>query len=486
MTILLGISAALIFVLGYFLYAEKKELARIKVVLDHESHEKNKKIEELTELKKNIAVDATKDHLTGLPSRKVFDDRFTQLLHQSQRFNLLFAILFIDIDKFRMLNAALGFIACNQILKEVATRLNANIRKLDTVCRFSNDEFVVLISLAKPEMTAYVADRLKNTLAEPFYINHKEIYLTASFGIAVFPTDGDNENTLLIHAEQALQQAKLEGSNHIQFYRKEAYEKNLREMTLISNLHSAAIYNNFEIYYQLQMNVETNKIYSVEALLYWKHPEFGLMEFNDFMQFAESSGNIIMIGEWFIRHACEEFKKCKAIFETATLTLTISRRQLENPHFTYKLSQVLQEMQIEPQYIVLEISEKSIFRQRNIIDKTLAMLKNLGVNIGISQFGIGNISWWEFKTFSIHSLKISPIIIKNMLTNNENTAMMEVMLALAKTLEVNVIADGVTHETEVNILKKMGCGIMQGDFIQKPLLLSEFIQSFERKVLENT
>lgn len=486
MAILLGISAALIFVLGYFVYAKKVELTKIKLALDRESEEKNKKIEELKELRKNIAIDATKDPLTNLPSRKVFDDRFTQLFHQSQRFNLLFAILFIDIDKFRMLNAALGYKAGDQILKEVAERLCTNIRKLDTVCRFSNDEFVVLLALSKPEMSAYVADRLRNIIAEPFYINDKEIYLTASFGIAVYPSDGDNENTLLIHAEQALQQAKLEGSNHIQFYRKEAYEENLRELTLISNLHSAAVYNNFEIRYQPQINIVNNTIYSVEALLYWKHPEFGLMEFNDFMTYAESSGNVINIGEWFIRNACQEFKKCRKLLYDATLTLTISRRQVENPHFTYKLSQVLQEMQIEPRHLVLELTEKTILRPKNIIDKTLSMLKNLGAKISISHFGAGHISWWELKAFSIHSLKMSSTIIKNMLTSQGNVAMIEAMLTFAKALQINVIADGIECEAQANLLKKMGCIVMQGQYIQKPMILNEFIQVLEGKVLENT
>ncbi|HEX2548251.1 MAG TPA: EAL domain-containing protein, partial [Gammaproteobacteria bacterium] len=167
-----------------------------------------------------------------------------------------------------------------------------------------------------------------------------------------------------------------------------------------------------------------------------------------------------------------------------TLTLTISRRQLENPHFIYKLSQVLQEMQIDPTCLVLEISEKSIIRQRSIIDKTLGMLKNLGVKIGISQFGAGNISWWELQNFSIYSIKISASIIQNMLKQQENIRMIETMLTLAKTLQIKVIADGIECMDEVTLLKKMQCDFMQGNFILPPKLLSDFIQELEGKTLE--
>lgn len=441
----------------------------------------------LHDLKSKMEATQSIDALTGLITREIFDDRLKQIINQSKRHQLTFGVLFLNFNEFKMITNALGLDVGDQILKDAAKRLLQCIRQLDTAARFSADDFVLILSqLAKAETAAYVAQRLLDAMAEPFVVHGKEIFVAASIGIAIYPIDGDDGRALMKNAEIALHQAKVRGHHSYQFYRSDMQIESNREFILSTSLQNPAVYKDFLIYYQPIIHVEKKYIYAMQTMLRWNHPDCGLLEFNDFSRLAESNGTIIRIGEWLIHHACQQFQEWKtAGYNIQTLVITISLRQLEYPHFIYKLTQLLRELHIEPGSILFEIAENAITSKIGVSEKTLLMLKELGVQIGISEFGTGNMALWRLQGFKADSFKIATSIIKNITVSEETTAIVKMILALAHTLRLQVMAAGVETKKQAQTLKAMGCDLMLGDAFSKPLLSSEFTPLIEKAILES-
>lgn len=448
----------------------KKQLFSTRKTLEVEL-EKNKNFSgELEKIKDEMTRNLLIDALTALPSRQVFEDRLTQTLHQSQRYQLTFSVLLLDLNKLSVINATFGYESGNTILKEIAERIKNAIRHVDTVTRLTQDEFAILLpQISKPEASAYVAQRLLDKLSDPFMVQEEELFLTASIGIAVYPTDADNVVTLLKNADNALYQAKIAGSHRYQFYHQEMYEVSRRELILSSSLRSASIFNDFSIYYQPQLDTQTNKIVCMEALLRWQHPQFGVITPKEFLRLAENSRKIIEIGQWVLRNVCRQFQHWHATgFNIPQISVNISFTQLENVHFVHHLSQLLYEINFNPKDLILEITEGTLVTQSDLVAKSLRMLKHLGVQIAIDHFGTGNMSLQSLHSFPIDYLKMDASLVQDIETKKESEALVNMILALANTLKCKVIAEGVETEMQKNKLQAWGCYWMQGYLFGMP------------------
>lgn len=490
----LAVSVLCILILIFTLLAHRQRLIQSRQQLAKLNEELSKVIGkdreqtiQILELKNQLDTNLSKDALTGLISRQIFDDRLGQILKESKRHHLIFGILFLNFDGFKIINDALGLDAGDKLLKEAGKRFQNSLRQLDTVSRFSGDEFLfILPQLGKPESAAYVAQRLLESLAQPFQLGDREIFITASIGISIFPNDGDDAKQLLKNADNALHQAKTKGHNSYQFYHKEMYVVSQRELALSSSLHSQAIYDDFLIYYQPQVHITEKKVIGMEAILRWKHPDFGLIDLHDFLRLAENSGNINQIGDWILRNACQQFQIWKKQgFFLQTLSIGISRHQLENPHFIYQVSQLLKEFDMDPSSLILEIAELMLQTKSGITHKSLLMLSELGVQICINEFGAGNIALWELKGIPIDSLKIANSLIKDVTINKDAASIVKIIIALAKALELNVSAGNVETQKQMQLLKSMGCHVLQGDVFSAPVLPHEFTLLAEKSIVEN-
>lgn len=430
---------------------------------------------ELTELKEKISHDLLHDPLTDLPGKQIFEDRLLQTLNLSQRYQLVFGILFVDIDAFKVINEALGHDVGDELLKEIAIRLQSAIRQVDTLSRFAGDKFVIILTqLSKPEAAAYVAQRLLNVVSQPVKIHNQELFITASIGVATYPSDGGDMRTLLKNADNALHQAKGRGRNTYQFYRIEMHAMSQRELMLSTALQNPAVYKDFVLFYQPQINLENKKIISMQALLHWQHPDFGLIPLQEFARIAENNSKIISIGEWALRNAFEHLKHWQTqAFCPASIAMNVTLYQLENPHFIYKISQILQEIRLDSSSLIIEISEPILIAKLDLIEKAFHMLKHLGVQIAIKDFGSGHLSLQDLRRLPIDYLKIANSLIQDVTVNKESQAIISMIIALAKSLQITVAAEGVETQKQKQLLQELGCNIMQGTFFCPPLKAEE-------------
>jgi diguanylate cyclase (GGDEF)-like protein len=493
--VLLGVSVFSILLLCYALFATVRHFSQIKEKLSTAETALAKKVEqeralnvELAEMKHRIDKNIVCDSLTGLPGWQIFEDRLKQTITQSKRHNLNFAVLFLDLNDFKVINDVLGLEAGDELLKEVAERLQASVRQMDTVSRFTGDEFVfILPQIAKPETAAYVAQRLLQAIAQPFRIREQELFITASIGAAIYPNDGEEVSMLLQNAESALHQTKAQGDNNYQFYRREMHMISRREFILSSALHGTEVYKEFSLYYQPQVNTEQKQIICMEAFLRWQHPDFGEIAADDFLRFAENTGTILVIGDWILRTACQQFLTWKSLgLRPQKLAVNVSVRQLENPHFAYNVLHLLQDLKFDPTWLVLQVSEIMLLTKLGLIEKTLHMLKKAGVHIGATDFGTGNITLQHLRSFPLSYLKLSNTLVADVSTNEGTKAIVKMLLALADTLQLQVIVDGVDKVEQKNLLKELNCHFMQGSLFSPPLLAEEFTALAEEKIVENS
>lgn len=453
----------------------------VKITTDH----KVELVAEITTLKDQIAETQLRDTLTGLPTRVVFEDRLRQAIMQSERYKLVFAVMAFNLDGFKIVNGVLGYEAGDEILKEIANRLLVSVRQVDTACRFSGDQFYfILPQLAKSETAAFIAKRFLDEVSLPFYVHQQELFVTACIGIAIYPSDGTDAKILLKNADNALQQAKMRGRNSYQFYSEEMHALSRRELLLNTSLHRGNIFQEFLVYYHPALDFSGKKIFCMEALLRWQHPDFGLIAPKEFLRLAENSGKSIEIDEWVLRHACTQFKKWQAVdFNPKYIAVNISLHQLENPHFSYRLSQILQETELDPGCLILEISEGTLFSKFDLIEKTLYMLKNIGVKIAIDNFGTGRLSLQHLKRFPVDFLKIDHSLTQDILTNKESVIIIKMIIALVKSLQIEVIAEGVESQNQKETLLELGCHILQGHLFSHPALPEEFPSAINNMLL---
>ncbi len=432
--------------------------------------------EEVIALQQQVSHDVLTDPLTGLPSRKIFEDHLVLTVNQSVRHQLTFSVMFLDLDGFKIINDALGYDKGDQLLKEIATRLKNCVRQVDTMSRFAGDEFVFIFSqINKAETAAYIAKRLLDAIAEPLMIGDQELFVTASIGIAVFPNDGNDGKTLLKNADIALHQAKLEGHHTYQFFREEMHALSRRELLLSASLCNPATFHDFTLSYRPRINVETKKVVCMEAILHWQHPEFGSVTFEELSKLAEKNNSIMAINEWILKTACHDLLQWRENgFQLQEIAMPISLKQFENSHFIQKISNMLQDTHLDAGNLIFEVLESSLLTKIELVEKMLHMVKRLGVKIAINNFSASQLQLQQLRHLAIDIFKIDHALVFDITTNKESEAIVKTIIALANSLQLVVVADGIEDVTQKNALLALGCKIMQGDLFSREVSAREF------------
>ncbi|OIP08014.1 MAG: hypothetical protein AUK53_10800 [Betaproteobacteria bacterium CG2_30_59_46] len=430
---------------------------------------------------------ANYDTLTGLPNRNLLQDRLGQTLAYVRRHERELALLFIDLDYFKNINDSLGHNAGDRLLKLVAVRLAGCVREGDTVSRQGGDEFVVILSdVAAEEDATLVTQKILHAMSEPFDVDGRELYVTCSIGIALYPKDGGDSETLLKNADAALYRAKDLGRNNAQFYAAEMNLKAMERLTLEDGLRHALEHNEFVVHYQPQVDLRTGEIIGMEALVRWQHPEQGLVSPARFIPVAEESGLIVPLGEWVLRTACIQNKAWqRAGLRPISVAVNLSARQFRQPNLVEVVVGILRETGLDPAHLELEVTESLVMQNVEVTIATLGRLKAMGIKLSIDDFGTGYSSLSYLKRFPIDTLKIDQSFVRDITTDPDDAAIAKTIISMAHDLQLRVIAEGVETEEQKSFLQQRHCDEMQGYFFSRPVPAEDFeVLLRERKHLQ--
>ncbi len=404
------------------------------------------------------------DTLTGLANRMLLGDRIRQAIHQSRRTGHHAAILFIDLDGFKIINDTLGHDIGDAMLRSVSDRLQGIVRDTDTVARMGGDEFIILLSeITHEEDAARVAEKVVHSIAEPIIVDDQELRTTPSIGISMFPQDGNDEFSLVRTADTAMYHAKADGRNNYQFYTSSMHEHVLERLTLERGLRQSLESDNFDIEYQPQINVLTGELLGFEALVRWQHPQWGTIPPDKFIPIAEESGIINQLGEWILRATCAQAAAWqKANTKDLRISINVSSRQFWTRDFSSNIKTIIADTGVNPKFIELEVTESALSKDQAIKEKELHELRDLGIKIAIDDFGTGYSSLITLKRLAIDRLKIDESFVVGLGRDKESEAIVTAIIKLAETLNIEVIAVGVETEQARDFLLQHGCHVMQG------------------------
>lgn len=433
---------------------------------------------DITEHKKaeqRITEMATYDMLTGLPNRTLLMDRIEQALEHCRRNQKRVAILFIDLDYFKVINDSLGHDVGDLLLMEVAARFVSVVRGEDTVARQGGDEFIVLLSNLDNELSAEeVAHKIINVLIPPFIIDGKELHISCSIGISLFPNDGKDIWALLKNSDIAMYHAKKKGRNNCKFFKPEMNKQAKERHNLEVGLRNALKRNEFQLYYQPIVNVDGTKVKSMEVLLRWQHPQEGLIYPIKFIRLAEETGMIVPIGEWVLRQSCLQIKAWhEQGYEVPRLAINLSAMQFRQKNLVASIVSILGEVGLEGHCLTLEITESELIENVEETIRTLRQLVTLGIEISVDDFGTGYSSLSFLKRYQINTLKIDHSFVRDITTDPDDTAIIHAILAMANNLNIQVIAEGVETNEQLAFLASHGCSSFQGFYFSEPLLATE-------------
>ncbi|MCW8443355.1 EAL domain-containing protein [Fluoribacter gormanii] len=433
-------------------------------------------ITEQANLEKQLKYQALHDPLTQLPNRALLIDRIQASIDYAQKNEQKFAILYFDLDRFKLINDSLSHEVGDQLLRMVGQRWSSLIRKEDTLARLGGDEFVMICHVAKNEDISAIGNKILDSMKKPFKIANRDITITPAVGICIYPKDGKTPSDLLKSADLAMYQAKERGGNQYYFYATQLHEYSDQCFKLESDLRNALKNKEFFLLYQPQFNLDKENLLSVEALIRWNHPEKGLLLPLDFIPIAEETGIIIPMGEWIISEACQQIKAWhQKGLPYIRVAINITTRQLQQPNFIYFVEKTLKEYLLDPQYVEFEISENVIITHRDIV-KTLNQLKQLGIKIALDDFGTGNSSINYLKQLHIDCLKIDQSFIQNISASRSDEVIIEAIISMARSFNFKVIAEGVESQKQLDFLKQQHCDEVQGFFFSKPLTSAEIEQ----------
>jgi diguanylate cyclase (GGDEF)-like protein len=418
------------------------------------------------------------DSLTSLPNRQLFNDRLTAILEQLNQQEQIIAIILIDLDNFKHINNTLGHSIGDQLLLEIANRLQKNVCQQDCFARWGGDEFTFLILDVKNiDDISNIARRILRSLDKSFTIKNRELYIKASIGISVYPYDGKDTETLLKNAEAAMYLAKNKGRNTYQIYRPNIGIQANEKLLLNHSLYKALENNEFILYYQPQLSLKNNQIIGVEALIRWQHPQLGIVSPNQFIPIAEENSLIIDIGAWVIKTACEQNVSWqKQGLLPLKMAVNLSAHQFHDRHLVTNISQILDITQLDPNYLEIEITESAALEDMGFAIAVLQALKNMGINISMDDFGTGYSSLWSLKKLPLDKLKIDQSFVRDMMNNDHDVAIIKAVIAMGHALNLQVIAEGVETTEQLECLKQIECDSIQGLFFSKALPPEEITQ----------
>ena len=472
---LLNISAALsgVYLLIKYFISEKDKHANERLEKEHNALVL--RTEELKRANSKLKNLAHYDTLTGLPNRALFNDRLAQAIEKAKRHKNELALLFVDLDRFKQINDSFGHALGDKVLQTVAFRLNECIRKEDSLSRLGGDEFIILMDdLNKGENASIVAQKIIESVAQPIYIDEHTFYVTASIGISLYPEDERDMNKLLMYADTAMYKAKKKGKNNFQFYSSEMTALAVDNVVMQANLHSALKKGEFVVYYQPQVNAQTLQYVGIEALVRWQHPSMGLIPPSKFLPIAEETGFIIELDQWVMKRAMKQMVQWgKKGFNPGALALNLSIRQLHQKDFITLFKGMLIETGCSAKCLELEVAEGQIMNHPEDAIAVLNRLREMGIKLAIDDFGTGYSSLSYLKRLPIDKLKIDKTFIRGLPDDEEDVAIAKAVIALAKSLKLSVIAEGVETQEQRDFLVQHGCENIQGYFYSKPLLAYE-------------
>ena len=448
------------------------------------------------EAEKQIRFLAYYDSLTNLPNRTFFKELLKQAIAYARRSELILAVLFVDLDDFKRINDTLGHDMGDRLLQAVSNRLVKSLRNSDYIARLEEnespdaaarlggDEFVLLLqNLAHIHDAGKAASRILETISRPFELDGHEVFITASIGISLYPADGEETSDLLKSADVAMYEAKTKGRNNYQYYSKSMNTKALEHLILSSKLHKALERGEFLLYYQPKQSILENKINSLEALLRWKPPDSDFVPPSEFIPLLEETGLIIPVGEWILRTACSQNRAWQeAGYEPIVVSVNISNRQFNQKNMIEVVTQALRDANLHPEYLELEITESMIMQDPEEAIAILQEFKNMGMQISMDDFGTGYSSLNYLRFVPLNALKIDRSFVMNLATSHSNAAIIEAIIALAHSLNLKVIAEGVETEQQLAFLKSRGCDEVQGYLLSRPLPVEEISRFLTKKI----
>jgi diguanylate cyclase (GGDEF)-like protein/PAS domain S-box-containing protein len=414
---------------------------------------------------------ANYDALTGLGNRNLFYTRLKIGIEKAQRHKGNLAVVFIDLDNFKVINDTLGHDVGDVLLSEVARRIKTCVRQEDVVCRLGGDEFTVYVEdFTDPESLVGTTQRLTQVIAEPYRISGQEIFVTASAGISVYPNDGKSISELVKNADTAMYKVKEQGKNGFQFFREDMNARAFERLVFVSGLRRALERNEFRLAYQPQIHLASGSVHGAECLLRWQHPEMGEVPPGSFIPVAEETGLIVNIGEWVLREVCQQLRAWGgALAGQGHVSVNISARQFRQPELVHTIRRAVAEAGIVPSHLGVEITESALMDDPQAAATTLARLKDMGLTISIDDFGTGYSSLSYLKRFPIDCLKIDRTFVRDIATDPDDAAIVTAVIQMAKSLKLHVIAEGVETEDQLNFLRERGCEGAQGYYFAKPL-----------------
>jgi diguanylate cyclase (GGDEF)-like protein len=448
--------------------ARTKELARANAGLEAEIAERRLADQRVVHM-------AHHDALTGLPNRTLLADRVGQAIARAHRSGGKLAVLFLDLDRFKNVNDSFGHAVGDMLLTAVSARLTASRREEDTVARLGGDEFIVSIpDVADAAEAESVAARILSDLAKPFTINGHQLHADVSIGIALYPRDGDTAETLMRNADTAMYHAKESGRGNYQFFSEQLTERVSRRLSTETNLRRALERGEFTVHYQPLMNLATGRVDGAEALLRWPQQDDRLVSPVEFIPIAEETGLIVPLGEWVLLEACAQAQAWQAMHPGLRIAVNLSARQFRQKNLIGMIEQVLGESRLHPSLLELELTEGMLMHNVEEATHILARLDEIGVRLAIDDFGTGYSSLSYLKRFPIHTLKIDRSFVRDISTDPDDAAIVTAIVAMARSLNLRVTAEGVETEEQAAFLRSLTCDQAQGFHFGRPMPSAEF------------
>jgi diguanylate cyclase (GGDEF)-like protein/PAS domain S-box-containing protein len=415
------------------------------------------------------------DDLSGLPNRNLLADRLAQGIERCRMAGDALAVLLLNLDRFKSINDSLGHTAGDEVLREVARRLSAHAPAGVTLARTEGDEFVLVAKIDDPDEIARLATPLLIALAAPYHIEERQFFLSASIGVAVYPRDGENGEILLQNAGAAMVKAKIAGGNSYSFYAAEMNARALERLDMENGLRRALDRGELVLHYQPQLSLKSGAIIGAEALVRWQHPERGLVPPGEFIPLAEESGLIVPLGEWVLRTACAQNKRWQeAGLPPISIAVNLSARQIAATDLVQLAAAILQESQLDPKYLELELTESMVMADAEAFINATERLKGLAITLSIDDFGTGFSSLSYLKRFAIDRLKIDQSFVRDLTQDPNSAAIALAIISLSHNLGLSVIAEGVETQAQLNYLRTHNCDEMQGFHFSRPLPAADF------------
>lgn len=421
---------------------------------------------EIIKINEDTSGQGMLDPLTGLPSRQIFDERLRKIQAYSRQYNQIFSVMVLNLDEFNNINQVYGSLFVNKLIAETANRVRTVLRQIDTVSRYAGDNFCfILPELSNPEVAILVAQRIQDSIIQPFNIDGTKIFITACIGIAISDAKSVDALEFINNAQDALTKAKLSGRNTYRIYNQVELIKNERDAQLREAFEDADFIDKLVMYYQPYVDVtKRNVACAVQAIPHFNHPEFGLIPYQEFGRAVEEGGKVVELGEWQIKTTIKQFQHWQTVgYNPEHMIISVTINQLKNPDFITRVSEIFGNTGVNKNQIIFDITESNIKENSQSFKDTLQKIQALGIKVAISVLALGRMALHNIFEFPINYLKIDEKLVKGLIINVDNDAIIVSLIALSNNTNIKVIADSVDFEAQKNKLVELGCVIMKGN-----------------------